>query len=71
MDLSYSNVSVLRDLASLEVLIAVASIAAILGFFYIVSLESEAPVRFTVSVPDQCDAEWKGEILENPNIKVR
>ena len=70
MDSLYSSVSGLRNLPWLEVFITVFSSAAILGFFYIASLENEVPIRFTIPVPDQCDAEWKGEILENPDIKV-
>lgn len=29
-----------------------------------------AAVSFTVPVPEQCNKEWKGEVLESPSIRV-
>ena len=70
MDSLNSSISVLHSVPWLQVLITVISSVAILGFLYIASLENEVPVRFTIPIPDQCDAEWRGEVLEKPDIKV-
>ncbi|MCJ1476153.1 Meiotic Sister-Chromatid recombination aldehyde dehydrogenase [Lambiella insularis] len=32
--------------------------------------EDELPMSFTVPVPEQCSPEWKGELLEDPGIKM-
>ena len=32
--------------------------------------DHESPVHFTVPIPDHCKSGVKGEILENPNIRV-
>lgn len=31
---------------------------------------TEEAVPFTVPVPEQCLPDWKGEVLENPSLKV-
>ena len=30
----------------------------------------EESVTFQIPIPEQCSAEWKGEVLEEPTIKV-
>lgn len=41
------------------------------AFKYIVlDDDEERPVQLKVPVPEQCSPEWKGEILDEPTIKV-
>ena len=40
-------------------------------FFRILRKDSERPIGYVVSIPEQCKPKWKGEILEEPSIKVR
>lgn len=41
------------------------------AFKYIVlDDDEERPVQLEVPVPEQCSPEWKGEILDEPTIKV-
>ncbi|KAL2055014.1 hypothetical protein ABVK25_004836 [Lepraria finkii] len=56
----------------LEISIFVISIVLIFTVFnYTVLNDSdEQPVNFEIPVPKQCDPEWKGELLEQPGIKV-
>ena len=32
--------------------------------------DDERPVEFRVNVPEQCDPNWKGEVLPEPALKV-
>lgn len=70
MDSLNSIVSLLDDVPWFQVLIAVASSAAIFGFLYAASLEDEAPVDFRIPVPEQCAPGWEGELLDKPSVKV-
>ena len=56
----------------LEILIFVVSIGLVLAVFNYVVLNdnNEQPVPFHVPIPEQCAAEWKGEVLDRPSIKV-
>lgn len=66
----------LNDLSNqvtwLEISIFVISIILIFTVFnYTVLNDSEEqPANFEIPVPKQCDPEWKGELLEQPGIKV-
>lgn len=53
--------------------LGVALIAFLLGFWFlkiVVSNNVEAAVDYTVPIPEQCKPGWKGEELEDPQIKV-
>lgn len=51
-------------------------IAISTGFIFIVFNQivlndsAEQPVNFSVSTPEQCKPDWKGDVLEQPSIKV-
>lgn len=62
----------LAQLPWLEILIFVLSVVLVFTAFKIIVLDNdeERPVDFTVPVPKQCSPEWKGEILDEPTIKV-
>lgn len=32
--------------------------------------DPEAAVDYEIPLPEQCRADWKGEVLENPSLKV-
>ena len=49
-----------------SVVVAVTGLVIIL-----VKPDSEAAVDYDVPLPQQCQPGWKGEVLENPSIKVR
>ena len=38
--------------------------------FYVLKPDPEAPVEFTVPVPEQCKPGWKGKVLDQPSLKV-
>ena len=38
--------------------------------FAVLSRNEESPVSFRVPLPEQCDRDWKGPILDEPAIKV-
>ena len=61
-----------EDVPWLEILIFIISIGLVLTVFnYVVLNDSnEQPVSFDVPIPEQCAAEWKGEVLDRPSIKV-
>lgn len=61
-----------EDVPWLEILIFIASIGLVLTVFnYIVLIDSnEQPVSFDVPIPEQCGAQWEGDILDRPSIKV-
>lgn len=53
--------------------LGVALIAFLLGFWFlktVLSNNAEAAVDYTVPIPEQCKPGWKGEELEDPQIKV-
>jgi len=37
---------------------------------YVARPDQEAAVEYHVPLPPQCEPGWKGEVLENPSIKV-
>lgn len=43
---------------------------AIAIFAYCLAPDFEKPALYRVPVPEQCAPGWKGEVLENPSIKV-
>ena len=50
---------------------AITIILVLTVFRYAVLNDShEQPVSFKVPAPQECDPKWKGEILDNPSIKV-
>ena len=61
-----------EDVPWLEIWIFIISIGLVLTVFnYTVLNDSnEQPVSFDVPIPEQCSAEWKGEVLDRPSIKV-
>ena len=56
----------------LEIAIFVSSVVFVFAVFNHVVLDDEkdGPVNFKVPVPEQCSPEWKGEVLQEPTIKV-
>lgn len=60
------NVPWLKSVTTLAVLVV---IYTILKYTVLVD-EDETPVNFTVPVPKQCSPGWKGELLNEPSIKV-
>ena len=56
----------------LEIAIFVSSVVFVLAVFKHVVLDDdeEGPINFKVPVPEQCSPEWKGEVLQEPTIKV-
>ena len=38
--------------------------------FAVLTDNEERPVTFSVPLPEQCNSDWKGEILDDPAIKV-
>ena len=57
----------------LAISIICASTLLTLVWFYgsLSASHHEAPVAYSVPVPEQCKPGWKGDILEEPRIKVR
>ena len=55
-----------------EISIFVLSVAFVCVAFKIIVLkdDEEGPVKFRITVPEQCLPEWKGKVLEEPVIKV-
>lgn len=55
-----------------EILILTTSIAVVLVVFNytVVNDSTKQPVTFSAPVPKQCDPQWTGEVLEQPNIRV-
>lgn len=54
--------------------LGVALTVFILSFLFlklVLSNDAEAAVDYTVPIPEQCKPGWKGEELEDPQIKVR
>ena len=70
MDYLDSIIPMLDNVPWFQVLIVIVSSTAIYGFFYFASLEDETPVSFRIPVPEQCSSGWKGELLDEPSIKV-
>lgn len=60
------------DLPWLEICIFFGSVIFVVTFFnYVVlSPDEERPVSFKIPIPEQCSPNWKGEVLEEPSIKV-
>lgn len=52
------------------VTIAFTSVAVAVAV-YLLKPDPEAAIDYEVPLPEQCEPEWKGEVLENPSIKVR
>ena len=60
------------DLPWLEICIFFGSIIVVITIFnnVVLSPDIERPILFKVPVPEQCNPDWKGEVLECPSIKV-
>ena len=56
----------------LEISIFLLSVVFVLVAFKIIVLDidEERFLHFKVPVPEQCSPEWKGEVLEQPTVKV-
>ena len=53
--------------------LGVALVAFVFSFWFlklVLSNDAEAAVDYTVPIPEQCKPGWKGEELEDPQIKV-
>ncbi|MCJ1359717.1 MAG: Meiotic Sister-Chromatid recombination aldehyde dehydrogenase [Icmadophila ericetorum] len=57
------------QIESLVLLLATGSLYFILTYF-IWNSEDESPVHFTVQTPEQCNRGWKGQVIDEPSIKV-
>ena len=55
-----------------EISIFILSVISVCVAFKIIVLrdDEEEPVKFRITVPEQCLPEWKGKVLEDPAIKV-
>lgn len=54
--------------------LGVSLVAFVISFWFlklVLSNDAEAAVDYTVPIPEQCKPGWKGEELEDPQIKVR
>lgn len=56
----------------LETFVFVLSVAFIFAVFRYIVLNNgdESPVTFKVPVPEQCLPQWKGEVVDEPSVKV-
>ena len=72
MDTLSHSLITLAQLPCPEISIFVLSVVFVCGVFKIIVLkdDEERPVNFRTTVPEQCLPEWKGEVLEDPAIKV-
>ena len=73
MDTLNHLVSTLAQLPWLEVSIFILSVIFVCVAFKIIVLkdDEEGPVKFRITLPEQCLPEWKGKVLEDPAIKVQ
>lgn len=39
-------------------------------YFTLLNNDDERPVSFSIPLPEQCKPGWKGEVLDDPKIKV-
>lgn len=56
-----------------EVLILIFSAILILLitiYFALLNNDDERPVSFSIPLPEQCKPGWKGEVLDDPKVKV-
>jgi len=60
------------EVSWLEISVFVFSVALVFVVFNYTVLDNgdERPFTFKVPIPEQCSPEWKGEVLEEPSIKV-
>lgn len=49
---------------------SIACIVVAYTFFRTTGKDSESPIAYGVSIPKQSNSDWKGEILDEPSIKV-
>lgn len=42
----------------------------IIIYFTFLNNDDERPISFTIPLPEQCKPGWKGEVLEDPEIKA-
>lgn len=54
---------------SLSVLSAI-GVATLFVLYFLLRKDDEAPVPYQVTPPEQVRPGWKGEVLEEPNLKV-
>ena len=60
-----------NDLPWPEISVILISLTIVSSFCYKLSRDDdEAPVEYTVSIPDQCKPGWEGKILDEPSVKV-
>ena len=72
MDTPNHLVDTLAQLPWVEISIFVLSVFFVCVAFKIIVLrdDEEGPVKFGITVPEQCLPEWEGRVLEDPAIKV-
>jgi hypothetical protein len=51
--------------------VVVLGVLSLLALRWVLISDPEAPVSYSLTVPEQCRDDWKGEILEEPSIRVR
>ena len=56
----------------LEISVLLLSTVFLFAVFKVIVLDDdeERIVHFKVPIPEQCSPEWKGEVLEEPTVKV-
>lgn len=77
MDLSKIQISFLQsvygDFSKPEILLLIcgATLTLLITiYFTFFNNDDERPVSFTIPLPEQCKPGWKGEVLDDPKIKV-
>lgn len=71
MDITTAN-QFPTDLPWLEIFIFFGSLIFVLTLFnqLVLSPDTEQPIPFKIPIPEQCSPTWKGEVLQEPSIKV-
>lgn len=52
------------------ILIYGAILTLLITIYFTFNNDDERPVSFCIPLPEQCKPGWKGEVLEDPKIKV-
>jgi hypothetical protein len=69
--IDFSSNNLHFELSRSNAVLAVAgTLLAILSAFLLFRTSKEGAVSYTVEIPDQCQEDWKGTVLDKPSIKV-
>lgn len=70
MELSSSFLPTELPWLEIPIVIICALLAYVTLVFVLFREDTEAPIDYTVPLPEQCKPGWKGKTLEEPSIKV-